>query len=128
MKIVEDNKQKLKNSLVVLKDDKKKETSQKEFRDAILFENILKYEPEILIYDCKGMYFSLQMLKFLFLLANALYFYYLVQKRPKKNKWNPIYYGALGLFLVALVYDHRTFLKYYVNRVTYITKDQQMRF
>ncbi len=44
---------------MVLKEEYKKEKSQKQYRDAILFENILKNEPEILLYDCKGMYFFL---------------------------------------------------------------------
>lgn len=118
---------------------KEYEKSTYELRSAILFEDLLKSELTITIYDTLGKPFRWQMLKLIYMLltvGTSLWGIDLLVQADPRNKvlLEKTFYGKLyrfaiyflctGLFLVAWG-KHMSFRKRYVEKIIYDTRKEE---
>eukprot|EP01016_Furgasonia_blochmanni_P057351 TRINITY_DN9949_c0_g1_i1.p3 TRINITY_DN9949_c0_g1~~TRINITY_DN9949_c0_g1_i1.p3 ORF type:complete len:184 (-),score=43.30 TRINITY_DN9949_c0_g1_i1:273-824(-) len=107
---------------------KDRETSAKDFRDAILYEQVLRTEKDILIYNCRGWAFFMNWLATLITLVGAGYVINAIhakesyEGRRKKLKL-PFLFVCIAAPLGRIVM-HRRFQKVHVDSVIYHTQDQ----
>jgi hypothetical protein len=103
----------------------RKDPSTRELRDSILFEEILRKETDIPIYDCKNYFFWTHYLGNLALLALGFalaYYYSYAPHINDKKRW--LYVLPCALFGLGRIKYYRNFQKYFVESVVYHTKDK----
>ena len=94
-------------------------------RDSILFEEILRKDTDITVYDCQNYFFwghylgNLLLLIFGFSLA---YYYSYAPHINDKRRW--LYVLACGLFGIGRIKYYRDFQRYFVESIVYHTKDK----
>lgn len=111
--------------MVTKKESDVSQKSAKELRDAILFEELLRKEVDIVLYDCKGTLFAIRYFGNLFLIIFALCFgYYIYQDEVRPQKWP--YYTICGLFIFGRLARYRKFQKFFVEKVVYNTNDKTL--
>lgn len=109
------------NELTLFKEEQnKKFQNTKQFRDAILFEELLRKDQVITLYDCQGTVFIHEYLKNLALALFGMFIGYTWYNEKNKLKW--LYCGAAGLFVFSRFYRMRSFQKHFVDTVRYDTK------
>ena len=100
----------------------------KKFRDAILFEEILSSNQDLLLYDCQGFVFKRE---FLLLLAITLFFsstlclviYYDVYKSQIKTLTNEF---STTMIIVLMAKRYRFFQKNYVDKIIYHSMEKKL--
>jgi hypothetical protein len=115
---------------------KEYEKSTYELRSAILFEDLLKTELQIAIYDTKGKPFTWQMLKFIYMLltvGTSIWGIDLLIQADPRNKvlLEKTFYGKVYKFVIYLLCTtlflvawgkHMAFKKRYVEKIIYDTQ------
>lgn len=110
--------------------DLKKKTDDrntKKFRDAILFEEILSSNKDLLLYDCQGFIFKRELL---LVLAITLFFsstlclvlYYDVYKSQIKNLTNEF---CTSMIILIMIKRYRFFQKNYVDKIIYHSMEKK---
>ena len=112
--------------LVVKQQQKKKpEKSARDHRDSILFEEILKKEAILPLYNGRGLIFSAKYLLNLGLIilgSFCCYYFYTTKEENQKLMYSvPCVLFALGRFKY-----YRDFQKFFVEAVNYNTKDKTL--
>ncbi|KAL4470487.1 hypothetical protein ABPG74_012098 [Tetrahymena malaccensis] len=126
---VDELKQKTKNQLIQIKMQQIAESqkTKKEYRDAVLFEEILNTQKVIPLYDCFGKVFRHELIKnFIFVLSGfgiLYYFYNDPDSKPKKKT----FLCALTLsFIATRVLTYRRLQKSFVDKIVYDTTTQMI--
>lgn len=96
--------------------------SKKEYRDAILFEEILRNEKIIPLYDCVGKVFRHELMKnIVYILFGAGAFYYFFSDPTTKPKRKSFNCGISLAFVATRLLFYRRFQKSFVDKVVYDT-------
>ena len=116
----------IKDLEVQRKTSQQRDPTKKELRDAILYEEVLKKEVDIPLYDCGNFtflsYYFGNILLFVLGWGLACYFYYAPHIKDSK-KW--LYYIPCVLFSFGRIKYYRNFQQNFVQSVMYNTKDKE---
>ena len=112
--------------MVIHQEKHKTEKSTKPHRDAILFEEILRTEKDIPLYDCQGRVFRHQIYKNFGLIIFGLFFIYHCMTSDRVKKKVKIPYSVLiSLFIIMRLKSYRDFQKYFVDSIVYSTANKK---
>eukprot|EP01017_Pseudomicrothorax_dubius_P027932 TRINITY_DN3275_c0_g1_i6.p1 TRINITY_DN3275_c0_g1~~TRINITY_DN3275_c0_g1_i6.p1 ORF type:complete len:198 (+),score=42.64 TRINITY_DN3275_c0_g1_i6:256-849(+) len=120
----------IKKNLAVVKQARKKNYDKQALRAAILFEDLLQKEKEILIYDAGNVFLARHLLANLIIAVASFYlvYYWITSESAKDNKFKEVYIVGLLLSGVSRFWTWRRFQKYFVERIVYNTASQNFTF
>ena len=100
-----------------------KEKKAKPFRDAILFDDVIKNNKIVCIYNCKNKVFIYEFLKNFLLIAFAAACFFLFYYSNNYRKHRTLFCASSLLFIIARLKNYRNFQKYFVESVFYNTSN-----
>ena len=112
------------NQLIEVKNQQiaEQQKTRKEYRDAILFEEILRTEKIINLYDCRGRVFWYEVLKnaVIIIASSAILYHFWTDPdaKPKRRRFNV---GVTIVFIITRFLTYRRYQKSFVDKVMYDT-------